>query len=257
MPDRVRLGHAMRAELSEEAKLIRRAVAIATGADALQAREPQAAECVYGAEETLDARPSPIYAFVGDLNPALGVLGLVFAVSWFERAPQGLSRCDTGGLFCGKGGFAAEPDLETRKQLLRSLSSEATCTVSDWREHFRREIEEHHDRGIHGYVEGEDPRYREWDDPRARFLEHADRLGIGAIQDRRRLWTWETRMSAPPRPDELQVVVLSSQLTMHRDPEFMNEDFPHHIAVIEEDFDATGVHFLGARTRAALLGDMA
>jgi hypothetical protein len=184
-------------------------------------------------------------------------VGLVLAVSWFERAPQGLSRCDTGGLYCGKGGFAAEPDLEIRQQLLRRLSSDATCTVGNWREHFRREVEERHERAIRGYVDGEDPRYREWDDPRARFLEHADCQGIGTIQGRRRLWTWEVRMSAPPSPDELQVVVLSSQLAMHRDPDFMDEDFPRHITVIEEDFDPTGVDFYDARTRAVLLGEAA
>jgi hypothetical protein len=182
-------------------------VDLATGAARLEARPPSNPEAVHRAEEILKARPRPVYAYLGDLHPYLGRVGLIFDRKWAERSLQGLTRCDSGGLAECLGGFCFLGKDEAAEALV-DLSTPATCPLSSWPAQFADEIEKSYSEGVEHYVHGHPPETRDWTDQRKHCIESIKSQG-GELD--RRLWTWEARMHQPPIREDLQVVVLSHE----------------------------------------------
>jgi hypothetical protein len=84
----MRFGHALRGEPDA----IEEAVEIARGDRRLLPRDPADPTAVVAAEDALGITPDarPIYAYVGDLHPALGTIGLMIERSWLrEPVPLG------------------------------------------------------------------------------------------------------------------------------------------------------------------------
>jgi hypothetical protein len=78
----VRLGHALRGG----PQAVEEAVGIARGMLELLPRQPADREAVDAAESALGVAPDarPVYAYLGDLHPALGTVGLVLERSWLR-----------------------------------------------------------------------------------------------------------------------------------------------------------------------------
>jgi hypothetical protein len=184
----VRLGHALRGG----ADAVHEAVEIIRGDRALTARAPADPSAVSAAEEVLGvtAAARPIYAYLGDLNPSLGTVGLVIERAWLATL-TGVSRCDSGGLGGRRGAFA-ELDHAEAMQALRDLTF-ADATLPAWSATFEQEILTSYLRQHSGYVDGDEPETSAWlHDVRARCIGHAT-----PPRDRR-LWTWEARLDAGP-----------------------------------------------------------
>lgn len=205
----VRLGHTLgdRAGTADDSA-VRLAVAVANGDTKLEPRLPIDPTAVLGAEQLLGASPRPVYAFVGSLHPDLGCVGLILSRAWAGRSVQGVTRCDSGGLFARRGGFGCLGADESARALV-ALSTPAMCTAADWEEHFAEEIGSRHPRDAAGYVAGDVPNLdSENEDVRARCVRHASEQ---AMNIDRRLWSWELRMKGAPEPEEVLGIVLSQE----------------------------------------------
>ena len=145
---------------------------------------------------------SPIYTFAGCLHPRLGTIGLVISQKCLPRCLQGVSRCDTGGLFGRLGAFIHVPAGEVQAAL-----DDMACANCCWDSAFSTEIAGSYP-SDRAYVGGATPRHEAWRDARSRCITAHLNEGNSAID--RRLWTWEVRLSAPPRPDEYEALVLLS-----------------------------------------------
>ncbi len=153
----VRLGHTLgdRSEPADDSA-VRLVVAVANGDTRLEPRLPVDPTTVLGAERILGALPRPVYAFVGSLHPDLGCVGLVLSRTWASRSVQGVTRCDSGGLFAGRGAFGCLVADESAAALV-ALSTPAMCAAADWEPHFAEEIDSRHPGGVAGYVAGDVP----------------------------------------------------------------------------------------------------
>jgi hypothetical protein len=202
----VRLGHSLgnkRLLVDEDA--LRHVISMVTGGMILEPRDPADPSTVERAERVLNARPRPIYGYVGDLHPDLGSVGIILSPRWAERAIQGASKCDSGGLAGGKGCFVHVPESE-RDAALQSVSSPGAFEVADWGTHFGDEVDQSYTRGLQGYVSGDEPDTSTWDDTRRHCIAAARSRG-DALD--RRLWTWEIRLQAPPQIDEFEAIAVS------------------------------------------------
>lgn len=233
-PNDARLGHTLRNDTAmDRESFLRQVMEIACGTTPLLARRPNEPAIVEQAEAVLGEVPNPIYAYLGDLNPALGrpdlLAGLLIHSSWADDTRlRGCSRCDSGGLVAGKGGFREVPE-ESREDALRSLSAPAGEALGGWRERFRIEVDEFFLEGVNAYIRGEAPNVNVIpdSDPRRRCIEAA-----GADADRR-LWTWEVRLGSHPELHEIEALVLTStgEQLLHA-WEAEGNEIPEHVRLV-------------------------
>lgn len=250
----MRLGHALGArDIEVDDDAIQVAVKISLGEEQLvpRAPTPEAEAAVFKAEQLLNANPRPVYAYVGDLHPALGCVGLVFSSDWIRRVFQGATRCDSGGLIARKGAFETLP-VDEVDDLLVNLSTPATCENDQWELSFLAEVDSSFENGRQGYVLGEAPNVDEWHgDCRATCI-----LAAGDDCDRR-TWTWEVRASAPPTVDELVALVLSPESRKRLD-KLVHEglSLPGNIRILSGYLTPGGVGwwFADPRVRDLLVG---
>ncbi len=204
--DKVRLGHSFRAEGSETlAQLLERILSILLGTTKLEPRTPVDPDAVDGAEGVLAYTPGtrPIYAYLGDVHPQLGVVGVVI-----ERGNwtlEGASRCDTGGLFAGRGGFFTIPDPD-RAQSVKKLSTPLSFDIANLDQTFNEELDQLYEGDAKRYVTGEQPSADKLhpDDPRRTLLSAPSKTTLD-----RRLWTWELRALVAPPSNAYVAIVFS------------------------------------------------
>jgi hypothetical protein len=242
----LRLGHALRG--GPEA--VREAVEIARGDRTLVARAPADPGAVDAAEQALgisaDARP--IYAYIGDLNPALGTVGLVVARSWLTTL-HGVTRCDSGGLGGRRGAFATLEPGECMDALHDlTFAGEA---LTQWAAEFQVEIDRSYRRNHLGYVEDEVPNTTSWsNDVRARCI------GRAMPSPDRRLWTWEARLDTGPPPGDVVAIALSEGAAMVLDDLYrQGVDVPDHVRVVRGSSTAAGAQFHSSAVRELLAGE--
>jgi hypothetical protein len=252
--DTVRFGHAYFSDQGREDELaaVREALEIAAGREALQPRRA-GNDDVLRAEELLEAcDPRPIYAYLGDLHPALGKVGLVVGRTWVasERL-QGLSHCDSGGVAARCAGFGCLQENEVEKALLE-LSSPAPC--DGWEQHFGVEVEQAYGGDAARYVRGETPALAALDEYRRRFVSHAE---AQEIEDKRRLWTWEFRFSAAPTQEEFVAFVCTRNALKE-----LNElrrkgwpELPENVAILGQQHDSLADAFSSEHARHCLGGE--
>lgn len=252
--ERVRLGHALDRARVPDGEIVLEALRIARGETRLEPRAANDNEAVGRAEALLGAEPRPVYAYVGDLHPGLGQVGLLFACRWFARCAQGICRCDTGGLAGRRGGFAALRDEEVAEALAGVTLLAAQ--LPEWHAHFVQEVTGSYSGGLGDYVGGTCPDAQGWTDARRRCIEHASTDENKALMDRR-LWTWEARMQASPETTELEYLVLSAESgkeldALHRDGEVV----PPELRILRGRVTNDGVHhFHQPVVRRALRGE--
>lgn len=250
-PWTVRLGHAIRDDVDRGgADAVSAAISIVAGATSLVPRVPADRAAVDATEQALgiSAAARPLYAYVGDLNPSLGTVGLIVDRSWC-RELTGVTRCDSGGLGGRRGGFA----VLTESQALAALGalSFAGATLSSWDAELATEVDASYP-ATEAYVTGVEPDVSAWNDARATCVVNA------ASPRDRRLWTWEARLDTGPRVDEIVALVLSPAASkqfadlIERDPAL---DIPDGVKILTGDIDAEGTHFHTPRVRAVLGGD--
>jgi hypothetical protein len=212
----------------------------------ITARPPADPTAVETAERALvlTADKRPVYAFLGDLHPELGRIGLVLHDGWVGRDPHGVSRCDTGGLAKTRGGFAALSEEEA----VRGIPDLTYPHPRDWIPDFWDEVERAFaTRGFEAYVAGEKPDAAALTDIRGRCVDHPDAD--------RRVWTWEARTFGGIQRDDVVAVFLSHEAGK----EFWNlsdeEVIPDGVEVVIGDVSADGVVLMdGAKATAVLQG---
>jgi hypothetical protein len=187
-----------------------------------------------------------VYAFVGDLNPALGRVGFVISRDWSAAAFQGVTLCDSGGLFMGIGGFEAAGPQALGD--LVALSSPNACSSATWAETFEREVAEHYLRGPRGYVDGAEP--VDLPAPRGDYIAFERVKGVPD----RRLWTWELRMYRGPSPRDYVAVALTDIDSKHLEAiEYDRGPVPSTVAVLPGKITQNGHLFQMPRLRSLLL----
>ncbi|MBN8490332.1 MAG: hypothetical protein J0M00_02730 [Burkholderiales bacterium] len=201
-PYRLRYGHAFPSLTAAEDPVVIFLDLIKTGR-AIGARAPSDVEAVSDAELALGLQVRPVYAYVGDLHPALGRIGLILSGRWYRRLPLGVSRCDTGGLVGLKGGFGCLGKKERAEEVLSRLTMRR---VPHWGLLFRMELFRCHGRlrGWLNYLRGLPPS-KDLKDDRDIFIR-----SMGTNEDRR-LWTWEARSGSPIEKGDLVAVALSPE----------------------------------------------
>ncbi len=204
----IRFGHAIKADDGEAlAELLRRVLDIVVGVRLLEAREPAERTIVFEAERVLgyESGRRPIYVYVGDIHPDLGVVGLVVRR---DLSVQSVTRCDSGGMFGGKGNFDAVV-TEERQAAMLLLSLLEGQGADLWEEEFDDEVREVH-LSAEAYVRGDCPEPSRFPhgDPRRDCVRRG--LAGSARPIDRRAWTWEARTISPPRSEQILAVVLSN-----------------------------------------------
>jgi hypothetical protein len=245
---RVRLGHAVRGADAHDVAPLTTALDVISGHAELLPRPPREPAAVLAAERALGGARS-IYAFVGLLHASLGTVGIVVSPKWATRCLTGASRCDSGGLAGGFGGFACIAD---RDASLRALSYDGTG-LKRWRLDFREEMSSSYSDREAGYVRGTVPDYNGWSDARVACIEYI--RASGARLDRR-LWTWETRLRGSPRPKEVECLVVSPE--MHKRLEALRHTgltVPASVRVLTGSVSSAGVHWFDTDSvHSAFLG---
>jgi len=249
-PWTVRLGHAIRDDVDRGgADAVSAAVSIVAGATSLDPRVPTDRAAVDATEQALGilAAARPLYAYIGDLNPSLGTVGLVMERSWC-RELTGVTRCDSGGLGGRRGAFAVLTESEALAAL--GALSFAGSALPGWDSEFANEVDTSYP-AAEAYVTGVEPDVSAWKDARATCVANA------APPCDRRLWTWEARLGTGPRVDEIVALVLSPAASkqfadlIERDSAL---DIPDRVKILAGDIDAEGAHFHAPRVRAVLGG---
>jgi hypothetical protein len=210
-------------------------------------RPPIDSSSVWYAESLLriDRGRRPVYAYVGNLNPALGTVGVILRPTWFGSNAHGVSRCDTGGLAGRKEGFqhVETTDVEIA---MRDL----THGPNGWQPGLVRETQKAF-RSWEGYLRGETPKTTPLDRHRRKCIESV--LLEGKTPDRR-LWTWEARVFGDVEQAHVEFVVLSPQAYKG----FLRRGgrtIPRGTPVIRGSTDGGGVHhFHEERVIRAFLG---
>ena len=245
---KVRLGHAVRGADDRDVAPLTTALDVIGGKVELEPRPPRDPDAVLAAERAFGGA-RPIYAFVGLLHASLGTVGIMVSPTWATRCLIGASRCDSGGLFGGRGGFACIMD---RDASWRTLSYGGTA-LSRWKSDFREEMISSYTDAEAGYVRGVVPDYKGWSDDRVACIEHI--RGSGERMDRR-LWTWETRLRGSPRPTEVECLVVSPE--MHKRLEALRHTglaVPASVRILTGSVSGAGVHWFDtASVHSAFLG---
>ncbi|HSK05212.1 MAG TPA: hypothetical protein VK932_28385 [Kofleriaceae bacterium] len=240
----VRLGHALRGG----ADAVEEAVDIVRGARPLLPRAPADPRAVDAAESALGISPEdrPVYAYVGDLHPALGTVGLVIERSWL-RALTGVTRCDSGGLVGRRGAFAVLEDPEAIGAL-RELTLSGPALPA-WEPAFTEEVTTSYVQGASGYVNGEEPDVSTWQDLRAVCFQ------LATPPRDRRLWTWEARFDRGPDHDEVIALALSrSAAAVLEDLHRRGTDVPDTVRVLYGSSTRDGAQFHNPSVRLLLAG---
>jgi len=204
----IRLGHAFPNPPASEMDWIQWAIAFLDGKTELDARAATNSAVVARAEGWLGIAPDqrPVYSYAGCLHPALGRIGLVLSTGWLTRGLQGGSRCDSGGLAGGLGGFACiGPHHAECKAALLDLSFAGT---HNWRDDLHTEVSAAYGAEVQAYVRGDEPVLASLDDHRRRFVQYAHAKGI---TDKRRLWTWEFRATSPAKNTDVYAIALAHE----------------------------------------------
>lgn len=252
----VRLGHALGDKSNPaDSDAVLSALRIARGDEELTAREPTARQAVLRAERVLriPSNERPIYAFLGDLHPKLGSVGIIVERRWCSCI-QGVSRCDTGGLAGQAGAFARLAGGKV-DEALRRLSFIEENEVANWPEEFCRELGASYE-DVKQYVAGDRPNSQDWqnDDIRRTLLEDDE-------DDDRRLWTWEVRLRSGPESADIHALALSVEA--FKEMLALRHDVgapPDHVRVLRPTSgEAAGVlsWFHTKQVRKALEGDAA
>lgn len=245
--DKLRLGHALRGGT----EAVKEAIEILTGSRSLTARPPVDPAAVEATERALgiESNHRPVYAYVGDLNPALGTLGLIVQRAW-DQAAIGVTRCDSGGLGGRRGAFAILKEDEALSVLAKLSYSGAK--LASWAADFSSEVRSSYS-SERAYVDGAEPEISHWSaDVRARCIQRAEKPAD------RRLWTWEVRLDRGPLPQEAIGLVMSAGAYKVFVDEVEHDNrvaFPEEVHVIPGQIGPEGAHFHLARTRALLAGD--
>ena len=221
---------------------------IVRGARPLLPRQPVDPHSVHAAETALDIDPGsrPVYAYLGDLHPALGTVGLVIERSWF-RALTGVTRCDSGGLVGRRGAFAVLTDTEAINALHTLTFSNGS--LPDWEPAFVPEVTTSYSNGIDGYVNGDEPDVSTWQDLRAVCFQQAT-----PPRDRR-LWTWEARLAEGPTPNEVVALALSrSAAAVLEDLHRRGLDVPDGVRILYGSISSGGSQFHEPSVRTLLAG---
>lgn len=255
-PGNVRFGHAVTLESADDTleAAIANVVEILLSKRPLRARAPRQGSVVFLAERILGVErddTQPLYAYVGDLHPDLGAIGLVIARGWdADGALSGITKCDSGGLAGGLGGFAAIGDDAQRADALLALSYPSEAPLNLWPRDFAKEVEGGWHASPEDYVRGAPPRENtaHWDARR--------RVDFRTRESDRRTWTWEARFRSPPRASDYTHLVLSVQghIALELSRRATGEEPPEHVRVIHPTTSSDGHHFAIERTRAALGG---
>lgn len=251
---RLRLGHAVRGRNGQcvGREDLEAVLEVLAGTVSLDARQPDAPTVVAMAEELLRIRADarPVYAYLGDLHPELGTIGLILDHDWIAHGLRGVSRCDSGGLAGGMGDFGLVEE-EMRHNELKELSSETSSLfdVDGWQACFVEEVALSYGGQVEPYVRGTEPVVSGWGDVRRTCIEQSRQLQHDLD---RRLWTWECRLGTPDCQHFVRLV-LSEEASITLDE--LNDDgrtVPDHVHVIREQPHAPA--FLSEPVRQALLG---
>lgn len=208
--------------------------------DTLKPRDPTAKSVVWAAEGLLGIAPGkrPVYAYIGDLHPALGHIGVIISHTWFWREAQGVSRCDSGGLIGCMGGFnCLSPD-----EAAQALTALSHGPNDKWEQFFCTEIAtafrfwDVWKRYLRGHVPTLSPRR----DVRARCIEAV--LAGGGAPDRR-LWTWEARSYSEVTVADVNTVVFAPEAFKDFDSRFAGTTLPSHVNILCGSVSSSGVHY--------------
>ena len=244
----VRLGHAVRGADDHDVAPLTTALGVISGKVELMPRPPREPDAVLAAERALGGARQ-IYAFMGHLHALLGTVGIIVSPKWATRCLTGASRCDSGGLAGGFGGFAC---IANRDASLKALSYDGTG-LKRWIFDFREEMISSYTDAEAGYVRGTVPDYNGWSDDRVACIEYI--RASGARLDRR-LWTWETRLRCSPRPKEVECLVVSPE--MHKRLERLRHTglaVPASVRVLTGSVSSAGVHWFDSESvHSAFLG---
>jgi hypothetical protein len=244
----VRLGHAVLGADDRDVAPLTTALGVISGKTELEPRPPREPGAVLAAERAFGGA-RPIYAFVGLLHASLGTVGIVVSPNWAKRCLTVASRCDSGGLTGGFGGFACIADRNASLKALSYGGSE----LNRWKFDFRQEMISSYSDAEAGYVRGVLPDYRGWSDDRVACIEYT--LASGVRLDRR-LWTWETRLGGSPRPEEVECLVVSPE--MHKRLEALRHaglTVPASVRILTGSVGSAGVHWFDtASVHSAFLG---
>jgi hypothetical protein len=248
VPPEVRLGHALLGTDDHDVAPLITALDVIGGKIDLEPRSPRDPDAVLTAEDTFGGA-RPIYAFLGLLHPELGTVGIVVSPRWATRCLVGASRCDSGGLFGGRGGFACIIDAAASWKTL----SYKGARLSSYKLDFRKEMISSYTDAETDYVRGVVPDCTGWNDDRVACIEYL--RGRGAMPDRR-LWTWETRLQGSPVPREVECLVVSPE--MHKRLEALRHTgvpVPASVRVLTGSVGSMGVHWFDmASVHSAFLG---
>lgn len=260
----IRLGHALGLRhKGHDEEALKQAIKIAQGREKLLPRPPTDQKAVQHAEKILNKQSDhssddrPIYAYIGDLHPDLGCVGLIFSRDWGRREFEGGSRCDSGGLAEGHGHFCGVIRSK-RDAALCAISSPVSFDHATWEVAFAEEIKASYANGSSGYIDGDVPNTKTWPhgDVRKELVPKLQASPPDGGLDRR-LWTWELRMKDSPYQKELIAIVTSYEafkwLKVSRR---VVGELPESIYILhaEDRMGMPGSWFHTPRVRSILLG---
>jgi hypothetical protein len=234
-----KVGHAYQStRLKKDIEDLEDVVYILIGSIKLAPRIPTEVEIVAEAEKALGLTNSPIYAFIGNLHPQLGTIGLIIKTDCLNRCQHGVSRCDSGGFIGRKGAFLHLPATDMAAAL-KTLSFPQGDVR--WRSIFSDEVEKSYSE-LRDYLIGKVPRHAEWKDLRSACIsKYVD--STGSPPDRR-TWTWEVRLAAPPEANDYTAIVLSPEAFKQLEEiRIGGKDVPLSVRIIHGSISASGVHY--------------
>jgi hypothetical protein len=246
---KVRLGHAILEDGATKDGALNFALELIEGTVHLAPRPPRDIKAVGSAESIMKLKQRPIYAYLGLLHPELGTVGVIIVPGWISRCALGVSRCDSGGLADGKGGFVCVKDRAA--SLLALYFNDERLAL--WESEFSEELSNSYKDAEVDYVHGVTPNYGAWKDARAESIQY---LVDGGVELDRRLWTWEAQLVGSPSPHDIECLVLSPE--MHKRLEVMRREgrsIPSSVRILPGAVSSSGVHWFDSEpVKAAFLG---
>jgi len=245
----VRLGHAILEDGAVEDGALNFALELIEGTVHLAPRLPREAAAVGSAESIMKLKQRPIYAYLGLLHPELGTVGIIIVPDWISRCALGVSRCDSGGLAGGKGGFVCVKD--------KAASLQALCFTEErlalWESEFFEEVANSYKAAEMDYVHGITPNYGAWKDARAEGIQY---LVDSGVELDRRLWTWEAQLSGSPLPHDIECLVLSPEMHKRLDVKRREgRSIPPNVRILPGAVSSSGIHWFDSEpVKAAFLG---
>jgi hypothetical protein len=187
-----------------------------------------------------------VYAFVGCLHPALGRIGFIVSHDWFGRDPHGVSRCDSGGLLCGQGGFAHLTPDEARKALRVLSHPPSHPWVRDLLSEVREAFGQFRD-----YLRGAEPKPSCYRDARQKCIDGV-RKANGILD--RRLWTWEARSFSAIGLEDIEAVAIAPEAWKELRPR-LGDNLPDRVVFLPGRATPAGIdYFLEEQVVTAFAG---